>query len=151
MNEPTRTLADLFQIDALEGELWRDDELASVFSHQMKTPLAIDLSSQRDAATASGDALTFGGLLQQQQPSLEMLTDVKQFAKTCGSTSDGRLPRQVAAALYISAIAVAWLRCGEKISDQSAAALREKMTWAAGQDWIGDDVRALLQAAAERM
>lgn len=149
MKPPSSSLTELFRLEEDAGELWRSDEAADILMHQLQAPLAADLAGVNLDEHETG--LTFGQLLAASDPSVELLRRVKEFAKSSGANSDRLLPREVAALLYIAAIAVARGRCGESISEQSDEAVRQKLQWAVSQDWISVELRAVLAEVAEQI
>ena len=149
MKPTTHSLTELFRLATESVEIWREDELHAIFRHQLDTPLDVDLGPAQ--GESMDPALTFGQLLRSPNPSIERLRQVKQFAKSCGSRDDGRLPRQVAAALYISAIAAATIGCDEPITESSAEELGAKLSWAASLDWLPDDLRETLARATDQL
>lgn len=136
------SLAQLLRMDADTPEMWTAAELADVFEHQLRTPLECCLP-ELDGPWA---AKTFGQLLHDPAPPLEFLDEVKKYAKTCGAEGDS-LPKQVAGALYLAAIASALLHCGKRITAADAGSLATKLKWGQCQPWIDSRTQALLEQA----
>ena len=149
-------LADLFQLnDALDQ--WSDGDLGAILRHQLATPLELDLGAhgftavkQQLAKNPIDDAIpaTFCELLFHQNPPVELLELTKQFAKEQGQVTDGGLPAEVAAVIYISAICAARLRSGERITKWNDETLRKKISWATSIRWLDDQTRSLLLKSA---
>jgi hypothetical protein len=133
------------------GAAWSNDDLRVILRHQLSTRLESDLGDLSaelgDGASPAVRAMTFGGLLQQTNPSLGLLRHAKQFAKACKLDPDGPLPEEVATVLYFALIAAALLRCNQRISRLNDAALIAAMRWVLGKDWVDDSVRELMRLA----
>jgi hypothetical protein len=134
---------------------WRADELSAIWRHQLSVPLAFDLGGvegEQWPELAGGRltwAVTFGELLQQSNPPIEMLRCVKQFAKGCRQGATAALPPEVATVLYFSSIVAARLHAGQTISDLDEPQLRTGLEWALSQPWIEEQTRGLIQAGLE--
>jgi hypothetical protein len=137
-----RALASVFRIDAKPTDLWKPDELRSIFLHQLAAPLDGDLGA---ASTQ-----TFGQLLRDERPPLALLRSVKDFAKR-SRNSESPLPEDVATALYFAAIAAALLRHGERISDLDDKGLARGFGWGVAQPWVDDDTKRLFAEAARKL
>ena len=69
----------------------------------------------------------------------------KEFAKSCRSRSDCRLPDEIATMLYVLSIVAAMTRCGQRISKLDGQGLRHMLLWACDQPWIDESTRAFLR------
>jgi hypothetical protein len=87
---PAHTLAALLAAGEERAKLWRPEDLAAMFRHQMSAPILVDLGSfdVRTAARlttlsqAQGLLLkSFSDLFQHPAPPVELLELVKNFAK----------------------------------------------------------------------
>src|SRR5215469_13647118 len=105
--------------------LWRPDELAAMFRHQMSAPVLMDLGSfdprtanQLKALTAAQGLLlsSFADLFNHANPPIQLLQLVKDFAKANLDHPESGLPREIATALYYASIAAALVRLGKRIS-----------------------------------
>lgn len=132
------SLAGLLRIDEAAPLDWSDADLASIWSHQLQVTLADELPN---AADAWGQQ-TFGQLLADPSPSLEALQAVKSFSKSAGASGE-TLPRDVAAVLYLAAIAAAAVRLGQSITQTPSSQLLTKLQWAAERPWIDDSTRRI--------
>jgi hypothetical protein len=149
-------LAALLAAGEAPAGLWRPDEMAAIFEHQMAAPLVVDLRglappvARRLEALAGGQgapAQSFADLLRQQNPPLELLELVKDFAKTNADHPENGLPREIAAVLYYACIAAALLRLKARISKLSDADLGRGLRWAVEQPWLDEETRHLLARA----
>ncbi|MDD5482435.1 MAG: hypothetical protein PHP98_02100 [Kiritimatiellae bacterium] len=138
-----------------EKQLWRPEELAAVFRHQLSAPVQFDLAGLnsrlrekiRLLAVSQGLLLkSFGDLLRHPHPPVKLLVMVKDFAKRTALSPNGPLPPEIAKILYYSAIAAAILRCSRRITTLDDTSLRRGMEWAILRPWIDSDTRALLQS-----
>ena len=131
---------------------WRPQELGAIWRHQLSVPLAFDLGGVQGEhwPEMTGGRLTwtvtFGALLQQPNPPIEMLQSVKQFAKGCRQGVSAALPPEVATVLYFSSIVAARLHAGQSISDLGEPRLRAGLQWVLSQKWIDEQTRSLIQA-----
>ena len=140
-------------LDANDAQrLWRPEELAAIFRHQMSAPVQVDLGNLcnglagrvKMSAEAQGLLLkSFGDLLEHPNPPIELLMLVKEFAKASRNSPDSRIPYDVAAVLYFVCIAAAVVRCGRRISRLGDDELHEGFEWALAQTWLDDPTRAI--------
>ncbi len=133
---------------------WDARDLEAVFEHQLRAPLESDLAAMRPGMGAwlaelnaglDPPVRTFGDLFSHAQPPRELLDLVKDFAKKCRSDPEGPLPDDVAAVLYLAAIAAARTRRGERITRLADEGLRHGMGWAVRQTWLDPGTRGLLE------
>jgi hypothetical protein len=142
------------------GRLWRPDELAAVFRHQMTAPVMVDLGGF-DAATAvklkmlseaQGLLLkSFGELFHHPSPPVELLELTKDFAKLNLDHSDSTLPTEIAGALYYTSIAAALVRLDTRITQLKDAELRRGLRWTKEQPWIDQQTQQLMAKALEKL
>jgi hypothetical protein len=136
--------------------LWRPDEMAAIFSHQMAAPLLVDLGNylppsarQLEPLTTPQGAplLSFADLIHHPNPPIELLALIKDFSKTNASHPENGLPKEIAAVLYYAAIGSALLRLKARISRLSDAELRRGLCWAGEQPWLDPQTRLLMAQA----
>jgi hypothetical protein len=141
-------LSQLLALDTESANEWREDDLASIFAHQMNAPLSVDLGVSGGCDGASPEPLkSFGDLIHHHDPPLDLLECSKQFGKAHGTNRETWLPREIGLAIYYLSIAAAWLRHGARISSLEEAVVREGLTWMIQQPWIDEAGRRLLQDA----
>jgi len=155
-----KALAALLAAREERGRLWRPDELAAVFRHQMSAPVMVDLSGF-DPATATrlktlseaqGLLLkSFSELLHHPSPPVELLELTKDFAKLNLDHADSTLPSEIAAALYYTSIAAALVRLDTRITQLKDAELRRGLGWTREQPWIDRQTKDLLAGAIEKL
>ncbi len=142
------------------GEVWRPEEFAALFRHQLTAPLRADLAALDPRlaeklaglrAPDGGPVVTFGDLLSHPAPPVVLLELVKEFAKESRRPGGGHLPPEVATLLYYLAIATALLRCGRPLTRLDGAALREGFQWAVAQPWADEATRELFRQAEGRL
>jgi hypothetical protein len=161
-NRP-KALAALLAAREEHGRLWRPEELAAIFRHQMSAPVMVDLGGF-DAPTAlrlktlseaQGLLLkSFGELFHHPAPPVELLELTKDFAKLNLDHPDSTLPSEVAAALYYTSIASALVRLDTRITQLKDAELRRGLRWTREQPWTDPETKdlaakALLKLAPE--
>jgi hypothetical protein len=157
---PAKKLAALMAAGGGRDRLWRADELAAIFLHQMSAPVAVDLGGfdprtaarLKNLSEAQGLVLrSFGDLLHHPAPPIELLELVKDFAKSNMDHPESCLPKEIAAVLYYTSISAALIRLGSRISHLSDADLRQGFLWAKGQGWLDETTRELLCQALKKV
>ncbi|HEV2319156.1 MAG TPA: hypothetical protein VGV18_05365 [Verrucomicrobiae bacterium] len=142
------------------GPLWRPDELAAMFRHQMSAPVLMDLgsfdprtASQLKALTAAQGLLlsSFAELFNHANPPVQLLQLVKDFAKTNLDHPESGLPREIATALYYASIATALVRLDKRISKLSDADLQRGLRLTREQPWLDERTKSLLSEALKKI
>lgn len=155
-----KELAALMTTGEERGRLWRADELAAIFQHQMSAPMLVDLGSfdprtatqLRNLSDAQGLLLkSFADLFHHPVPVIELLELVKDFAKSNLDHPESGLPSEIAATLYYTSIAAALVRLNARISKLSDADLRHGLRWTLEQSWLDDQTRELLAQAVGKI
>src|SRR5579862_5062003 len=97
-------LAALLATGEEHGRLWRADELAAIFRHQLSAPILVDLSGFdprtacqiKSLSEAQGLLLkSFADLFHHPSPAKELLVLVKEFAKANMDHPESGLPAEV--------------------------------------------------------
>ena len=155
-----KELSALLTAGAERASLWRPDELAAVFQHQMSVPMLVDLGTLdlrantklRVMSEARGLLLkSFADLFHHPAPPVELLELVKDFAKANLDQPDSGLPNEISTALYYTAIAAAFVRLDQRITRLPDADLLPGLRWAVAQPWLDEKTRALLTSAVEKL
>lgn len=153
-SDPTRLSAML--APDLPATLWEPGELAAVLRHQLAAPLdftppgaeeAGDRAKPRTAdmvPVPTGLPQTFGALLFSPDPPIDLLIQLKTFAKPFVTSAKGALPREIAAVLYYGSIILARTRCGRRISELDDASLRYGLEGMVNCDWLDASTRGLM-------
>jgi len=153
-------LASLLATGEEGARLWRPEELAAIFRHQMSAPMLVDLGAldARTAArvktlSAAQNLLlkSFADLFHHPTPLIELLELVKNFAKSNLDHPESGLPGEIAAALYYTSIAAALARLDARISQLPDAELRRGLKWSLAQPWLDEKTRGLLAAALQKI
>jgi len=135
---------------------WRPEELGPILRHQLAAPVQFDLGNLEEGLAArlrtlsSAEGLllkSYAELLHHPHPPLELLRLCKQFARACWSHPDSPLPQEIAMLLYFASIAVALIRCGERITGLDDDALRRNFDWFLLQPWVDEATRYLFEEA----
>lgn len=155
-----KNLASLLASGEESARLWRPDELAAIFRHQMAAPVMVDLGTF-DAATAArlkiqGEAhglllKSFADLFQHPAPPVELLTLIKDFAKANLDHPASGLPQEIATTLYYTSIAAGLVRLDKRLSQLPDAELRRGLQWTLEQGWLDITTRELLARALEKI
>jgi hypothetical protein len=155
-----KALAALLAARQERARLWRPDELAAIFRHQMSAPVMVDLGGF-DAVTAGqlktlSDAQglllkSFAELFRHPAPPLELLEVTKDFAKLNRDHPDSVLPHEIATALYYTSIAVALVKLDARITQLKDADLRRGLLWVKEQGWVDPETQALMSNAIEKL
>jgi hypothetical protein len=152
-------LAALINSGTEGTRLWRPDELAAIFRHQLSAPVFVDLGQlpKGEAARlkcvsdAQGLLLkSFSELFHHPAPPVELLELTKDFAKANMDHPESALPNEVASALYFTSIAAAYVRLGARISKLRDNDLRRGWLWTRDQGWIDEKTKALLNEALSK-
>jgi hypothetical protein len=156
-----KLLAQLFEFgQPEEPRLWREDELAAVLDHQLRSPVQFDLSNiapelrgkLRSLSESQGLLIrSFADILEHPHPPIELLQMTKQFAKSSAAHPGSPLPREITMLLYFAAIAAALVKCNQRITQLEDQPLREGWQWLIAQPWVNEKLRALLTEAAGRL
>jgi hypothetical protein len=142
------------------GPLWRPDELASMFRHQMSAPVLMDLGSfdprtatqLKTLAAAQGLLLSsFADLFNHANPPIQLLQLVKDFSKANLDHPESGLPREIATALYYSSIAAALVRLDKRISQLPDADLQRGLLMTQAQPWLDERTKSLLAEAVKKV
>jgi len=144
-------LATLMAAGGECARLWRPDELAAIFRHQMSAPMLVDLGAFDDRAAAQlrlrseAQSLllkSFADLFQHPTPLVELLQLVKNFARANMDQPESALPGEIAAAL---------VRLNTRITQLPDADLERGLAWAGGQPWLDEPTRGLLAGALAKV
>jgi hypothetical protein len=155
-----RELAALMGSTDERGPLWRADELAALFRHQMSAPMLMDLGSfdprtaaqVKTLATAQGLVLSsFADLFNHAAPPLQLLQLVKDFAKANMEHPESGLPAEIAATLYYLSIAAALVRLDKRITHLPDADLLRGLAMTAKQAWLDERTKTLLADAMKKL
>jgi hypothetical protein len=147
-------VAQMMDVDEGDQGLWNRDELEAMFRHQLAAPLEFDFGLLGPSSVRQLESLrsvedppihSFADLLNHPRPPIELLKITKEFAKSCRSRSDCRLPDEIATMLYVLSILVAMTRCSQRISKLDDQYLDHMADWAREQSWIDDATRSLLR------
>lgn len=150
-DNPSLRLARLFGIGRGDFLGWEDRELRNILLQQLAAPLSKWLKPDSHAFPPAADASTFeisrlvalGDLLNHPKPPLPFLREAKNVAKVSDARPRAPLPPAVASALYLSTIAVAMTRCGQRITKMNDEQLREGFGWMVEQSWIDPPLRQM--------
>jgi|CZKM01.1.fsa_nt_gi hypothetical protein len=149
-------LAALMATGEERARLWRADELAAIFRHQMSAPVLVDLGTfdprtatrLRILSEAQGLLLrSFDDLFHHPAPPIELLVLVKDFAKANLDHPESGLPGEIAAALYYTSIAAALVRLDARISHLPDADLQSGLRSILEQAWLDEKTKGLLANA----
>ena len=160
LSSRAKKLASLMSSGGERTRLWRADELAAIFRHQMSAPMVVDLGAfdtvtaarLRCLSEAQGLLLkSFGDLFHHPAPVVELLELVKSFAKANVDHPESGLPGEVAAALYYTSIAAALVRLDVRITQLPDDELRAGLQRTVEQTWLDDKTRELLAQALARL
>ena len=152
------SLARLMDLGRRSDAWWSPEELGAILRHQLAAPLDFDLVAAGDAAPADRCAgcagipptiRTFGDLLFQPHPPVELLERVKEFAKSCRTGTERILPDEIATVMYTLSIVAAMTNCDRRITQLDDQALRHLLDWVGEQTWLDGASRQLIESARE--
>jgi hypothetical protein len=151
-----KKLATLMATGEERAKLWRPDELAAIFRHQMSAPMLVDLgifdprtaTRLRTLSEAQGLLLkSFADLFYHTAPPIELLELIKDFAKVNLDHPESGLPGEIATALYYTSIAAALVRLDARISQLPDADLQRGLRWTMEQAWLDEKTKELFANA----
>ena len=157
---PPKSLAAFLAAGSEQERLWRPEELSAIFRHQMSAPILVDLGGFDPATAVRLKALSeaqclllksFADLFHHTVPPLELLTLTKDFAKANMDHPESSIPNEVAAVLYYTSIATAFVRLDTRISQLKNPELQRGLLWARDQPWIDDRTRDILSHALQKL
>jgi hypothetical protein len=155
-----KELAALMATGEERAKLWRPDELAAMFRHQMSAPMLVDLggfdartaTKIRTLSEAQGLLLkSFSDLFHHPAPPIELLELVKNFAKSNLDHPESGLPDEIASMLYYTSIAAALVHLDSRISQLPDADLRRGLHWTEEQAWLDEKTKGLLAQALKKL
>ena len=153
-------LAALMATGEEHGQLWRADELAAMFRHQLSAPILVDLGTfdartatrVRTLSEAQGLLLkSFADLFHHPAPAQELLELVKDFAKANLDHPQSGLPAEITTALYYTSIAAALVHLDVRITKLSDTDLQNGLHWARQQEWLDEKTKGLLGEASKKL
>jgi hypothetical protein len=157
---PAKELSELLAAGEEQSHLWRPDELAAIFKHQVSAPLLVDLGGFDPGTAAQLKLLSeaqglllksFADLIHHPSPPLQLLELVKNFAKANADHPGGGLPAEVASALYYLSIAAGLVHLDTRISKLSDPDLARGLAWARAQVWLDERAGRLLAEALAKV
>ena len=125
--------------------------------HQLAAPLQLSLGTlsaevAHQAKEAEVDPLlTLEQLLNHAHPPVELLKLVKRFAKMCMRDRENPLPSEIVMLLYYASIAASMVHLERPITELTPASLHRGLAWLSIQEWVTDDVRALLRQGLDHL
>lgn len=155
-----KALAALMATSEERARLWRPEDLAAMFRHQMSAPMLLDLGGfddrtakkLRTLSDAHGLLLkSFGDLFHHPSPPVELLELIKNFAKANLDHPESGLPGEIASVLYYASIASALVHLDSRISQLPNADLERGLRSVAGQPWLDEKTKALLAEALKKL
>lgn len=149
-------LAGLLNWNEDEHSPWSNEQLAALFEHQLKTPLCEQFAEVSPRLTAALSPVTSGedqpiatleDLLKHPSPPIEVLRAVKDWATHSMRSKNDKTPPQIAPIVYLTAVAVALVRCDERISTSGDTDLEATFRQALEATWTGDQIRRIFKLA----
>ena len=149
-------LAGLLNWNEDEHSPWSQEQLTALFEHQLKTPLSKQFAEISPRLAAALPPLTSGqdkpittleDLLKHPSPPIEVLRAVKDWATHSMRSKNDKTPPQIAPIVYLTAVAVALVRCDERISSSGDTDLEATFRQALEATWAGDQIRQIFRLA----
>lgn len=134
-------LGQLITFDSDNRAVWPTEQLKALLAQYLHTPLPL----------ADQGTLTFAQLLQHRHPPMNLLWELKNFAKRSAHTRGAMLPPELCLVLYYGCIALALVRWNHSITRLSDDELFDGLTWAARQTWVDEHTRTVFTDALRRM
>ena len=149
-------LAALLELVMAPGGAWQVEELHAILEYQLSNPLQFQAeeapsTSQPREENGGGDGprvKTLQELFEHPAAPLELLRQVKDFAKAHMEHPASAWPSEVARLIYYTAIAVAWARHRNRISQMSFQEIERAFQWTLEQSWITPAIRQVVREAS---
>ena len=144
------------EITALLAPLLEPDPLGAELQQQLLGPLPWAVAGSSESrvggeTTAGGPPIrTLGDLLAHPQPPLELVKRLHEYGRTNRERED-TVPKEVGTALYFGAIALALVRCGQRITSLRDDKIFEGIKWVLTQSWVDGSLRPPLKQAAKML
>jgi hypothetical protein len=144
------------ELDREAENLWTTGEMGAVLQHQLAAPAERELRSVDPGLACEFTQYTrmhdegiesFGDLFRHPSPPLELLKLTKAFAKASRRDRNNALPKELCGLLYFLCIALAMIRCEERITSLPDAQIKKGLQWAIGREWIKPDMQEILREA----
>lgn len=135
-------LGQLITFDSDNRAVWPTEQLRVLLAQHLHAPLA---------ASGSGDGLTFAQLLQHPHPPMNLLWELKEFAKRSAHSRRSMMPPELCFVLYYGSIALALVRWDHSITKLTDEELFDGVSWAARQPWVDEQTRGVFQEAMRRL
>ena len=135
---------------------WSIEQLTALFEHQLKTSLCeqfpevsprLTAGLLKSASDQNEPIVTLDDLLKHPSPPIEVLRAVKDWATHSMRSKNNKTPRQIAPIIYLAAVAVALVRCDERISRSEDMDLEATFRQALEATWTGDQIRQIFRLA----
>jgi hypothetical protein len=120
------------------------NSLRRCLHQQLDGPLPWTLSLPGDGQGKDASGTTLSEWFALEQPPLEGLVQLKELGRSAREQGHS-MPKEVATVLYFSAIAMAHVRCGRRITSLEDAKILAGARWALDQPWVDGPVRELMQ------
>jgi hypothetical protein len=155
-----KALAALMATGEERAKLWRPEDLAAIFRHQMSAPIVLDLGGFDDRTATKLKTLSdahglllksFGDLFHHPSPPVELLELVKNFAKANLDHPESGLPGEIGSVLYYASISAALVHLDKRISQLPDSDLRRGLRSVAGQPWLDGKTKALFAEALKKL
>jgi DNA-directed RNA polymerase specialized sigma24 family protein len=150
-------LARLFGVDDGREAIWESFDLKNLLARLLATPLAEALpgidrraiaAAARSVPGATPGSLTLSEVFADPMPSVELLREIKEWARRSTRAQDSPLPADLASLLYFASIAAARLRRGQWISKLDPSLVHKGLEMLLARDWVGEPFRTLFRQTA---
>jgi DNA-directed RNA polymerase specialized sigma24 family protein len=123
------------------GSEVNDDALSAGCAEILQRSLA----NVPDCNDATGQ--TIGAVLRSEHPSLDVLKALKQWFNLQRFSPARDVPAPLANGLYLLVLAVALVKCGQRITGLADAQFRAGLEWLAAQPWLDEDLQRTVHNA----
>jgi hypothetical protein len=135
-------LGQLITFDSDNRAVWPTEQLRALLAQHLHAPLPL---------AGKGQTLTFAQLLQHPHPPMNLLWELKEFAKRSAHSRRSMIPPELCLILYYGCIALALVRWDHVITKLTDEDLFEGLTWAARQTWVDEQTRDVFQECMRRL
>jgi hypothetical protein len=143
-------ISRLMELTAEPQLLWKPEELGDILSHQLSMPAATESFGNAGQPEPPASNQTLRQLLEDANPSLELLRSIQRAAKADFSSATALLPRDAALVIYYACIAAALVHLDQHISDLDDAKLKQAFAWSLKRKWLDARLVGLFNQALSK-
>jgi hypothetical protein len=134
-NTLSDVLGQLITFDSEDRAIWPTEQLRMLLAQHLHSPLPLSVDQ----------TLTFAQLLQHRHPPMNLLWEMKEFAKRSTQNRHSMIPPELCLILYYGCITLALVRWKHRITKLGDEELFQGLSWAARQPWVDEQTRGVFR------